>query len=223
MSQAATSPDATAGGDVPEPLWAPLRAFFFETHTWLKPRALARGMGAVSPALDSLRGTQTAWRRALAHSHPPRRLDAMLLAGHLRGRLALLSREEWWRLGLCVCVLPSCGQIQRSLDGHFRRAVRQLLDEVALEGLDLNAGQWHTRPVFLAGPGAWRDPNSLAAGGVRAAMEQACPWPEPVRQRVQLRFEPEELTVPPSVRGLDITWLEIACRALWPQHPWLWS
>lgn len=223
MPQAATLSDTEASSSLPAPLWAPLREFLFDTHTWLKPKALAKALNAASPALDSLPGTPAAWRRALAHSQPPRRLDATLLAGPLRGRLALLSREEWWRLGLCVCVLPSCGQIQRSLDGHFRRAVRQLLDDETLEGLDQKAAHADTRPVFLAGPGAWRDPDSLAAGGVRAAMEQACSWPEPIRQRVRLRFEPKELTGPPSVRGLDITWLEIACRALWPQHPWLWS
>jgi hypothetical protein len=135
-----------------------------------------------------------------------------------------LSREEWLRLGLCVCVLPSCGQIQRSMDGHFRRAVQQLLDEREIASLDRLADDLPSeRPVFAAGPSAWRNLEALATGGVRAAMEQACRWPEPVRMRARLRFEPEELQGPASVNGLDITWMEISCRALWPQHPWLWN
>ena len=213
-------PEVPAAGRVPDALEAPLRQFLFEPEGWCRPRAL--GAQQLSP--ESPQATRPGWRRAVASVVPPRGLDAALLCRNLRGRLALLPRADWLRLGLCVCVLPSCGQIQRSLDGHFRRAVQQLLDDEGVQGLDRVAEQLPgDRPVFLAGPGAWRHPDHLAAGGVRAAMEQACRWTDPVRLRVRLRFEPEELQGPPSVGGIDITWLEIACKALWPHHPWLWS
>ena len=64
--------------------------------------------------------------------------------------------------------------------------------------------------------------DGLAAGGMRSAVTQACGWPDPVRQRFALQFEPEELEAPPSVGGLDMTWLEIACKVSFPDHPWLW-
>ena len=208
----------------PVELHAPLRQFVFETSAWCRPRALAAALGLPASAVDAVRAPEAAWRQAIARFVPPGRLDASLLCRDLRGRLALLPREDWMRLGLCLCVLPACGQIQRSVDGHFRRAVQQLLDEEAIQGLDgMGDGLPAMRPVLLAGPGAWRAPERLATGAVRAAMDQACLWTEPVRQRVGLRFEPEELQGPHSVRGIDMTWLEIACKALWPQHPWLWS
>ena len=109
------------------------------------------------------------------------------------------------------------------MDGHFRRVVGQLLEEEAIRGLERAANEGRQRPVFMAGPGAWRTPDPLAAGGVRAALAQACLWPDPVALRVRLHFEPEELEGPPSVTRLDIQWLEIACKALWPDHPWLWN
>lgn len=212
--------EGTTPEPLPDALQAPLRQFVFEPEGWCRPQAL----GVPQLAAGARQPPRSSWRRAVAAIVPPRMLDAALLCRNLRGRLALLPRADWLQLGLCVCVLPFCGQIQRSLDGHFRRAVQQLLEEEAIQRLDRIAGEAPPdRPVFLAGPGAWRSPDRLAAGGMRAAMEQACFWTDPVALRVRLRFEPDELQGPPSVGGIDITWLEIACKALWPQHPWLWS
>lgn len=216
--------EAAPGGGWSGPalLREPLERFVFASDTWVRPRSLARHLGAPDPsAWGGAPADAAGLRRALARALPPHRLDAGLLGRDLRGRLALLPRADWLRLGLCIAVLPFCGQIQRSMDGHFRRAVRQALDEAALQSLD-QQGMLAERPTFLAGAGAWRTPALLAAGGVRSAMEQACGWPDPVRQRFALQFEPEELEAPPSVGGLNMTWLEIACKVLLPDHPWLW-
>lgn len=206
----------------PAALREPLERFFFAPHTWVRPRSLARHLGPDEPAPEQISpGHVASLQRVVARALPPRRLDAGMLGRDLRGRLALLPRADWLRLGLCISVLPACGQIQRSMDGHFRRVVRQALDEATLQSLD-QQGVLAERPTFLAGAGAWRAPALLAAGGMRSAVEQACGWPDPVRERFALQFEPEELEAPPSVGGLDMTWLEIACKASLPDHPWLW-
>jgi hypothetical protein len=206
----------------PHALRQPLERFLFDGVGWSRPRALARLANAHEATMVPGFGSDAAaLGRTLARLLPPRRLDIELLSRELRGRLALLPRGDWLRLGLCVAVLPFCGQILRSMDGHFRRVVQQALDESALSGLEGQAAV-PERPVFLGGPGAWRSADRLAAGGVRAALEQVCMWPDPIRQRFDLQFEPEELDVPASVGGLNMTWLEIACKASWPDHPWLW-
>ena len=208
---------------IPEALHGPLRAFVFETQPALRPATLAQVLGCAEPGVQAGAAVDRGRRRALARVAPPRRLDPKLLCRDLRGRLAMMPRADWLRLGLCLCVLPSCGQIQRSMDGHFRRVVRELLEEQAIRWLDGMEGFPGEKPVLWAGPGAWRSPEGLAAGGVRAAMSQVCHWPDLIRLRVRLNFEPGELEGPASVAGLDTSWLEIACKALWPDHPWLWS
>lgn len=221
MSMAGAGPAGQASSAAMA-LGEPLERFVFAPHTWVRPRALARHLGASGLAIEpAALGDGAGLRRVMGRVLPPRRLDAALLTRNLRGRLALLPRADWLRLGLCISVLPFCGQIQRSMDGHFRRVVRQALDELTVQGLDAQAALGD-RPVFLGGAGAWRTPDALAAGGLRAALEQACGWPDPVRTRFALQFEPEELEAPPSVGGLDMTWLEIACKASLPDHPWLW-
>jgi hypothetical protein len=222
MQRLVEDPTTPQDSRIPDRLVQPLREFLFETDPWLRPRAIIRALGSPAPAGLPM-SPDSGWRRLLARAAPPHKLDADLLTQDLRGRLALLSRTDWLSLGLCVGVLPACGQIERSMDGHFRRVVRQLLDDDALQRLDRVVEFGRDKPVFRAGPGAWRSPAPLAAGGVRAIMAQVCLWPDPVTLRVKMRFEPEELHGPPSVSGLDITWLEIACEALWPDHPWLWN
>ena len=157
---------------IPQALRGPLRAFVFETEPALRPPTLAQVLGCAEPRVQASAAVDRGRRRALARVAPPRRLDPDLLCRDLRGRLAMMPRADWLRLGLCVCVLPSCGQIQRSLDGHFRRVVRELLEEPVIRWLDDMEGFPGERPVLWAGPGAWRSPEALAAGGVRAARSQ---------------------------------------------------
>ncbi|WP_194944851.1 hypothetical protein [Limnohabitans sp. 2KL-3] len=136
-------------------------------------------------------------------------------------RLALLSRDEWMRLGLVVSMLPMCGRAHGSIDGHFRRMVKQCLDQDGLEKLDhgFPSAQLTTR----LGPGAWRNAAGVALGGVSAIIHQICDWPEAVSNRFSLAFEPGELNKPPSVVGLNSEWMEFACKISWPDHPWLCS
>jgi hypothetical protein len=224
MNVAPGAATATPGWRV-EPLFLePLDRFFFATEGWVQAAALDRlvGAGGTASAGPATAGDAAGLRRAVARALPPRRLSPEMLTRDLRGRLALLPRADWLRLGLCLSALPFCGHILRSMDGHFRRAVRQALDEPALESLDrqdVAVG----RVEFLLGPGAWRTPERVALGGMRAALEQACLWPDPVRERFLLQFGPDELALPPSVVGLNLHWLEIACKASLADHPWLWS
>lgn len=221
MNQGSQRP---SGAGLPA-LQAPLVRFVFETDRWVRPDTLAAriaGRGPLAAGALPSRPDAAVLRRAVAQACPPRCLSLDVLTADLRGRLALMPREQWQRLGLCVAILPASGHILRSMDGHFRRAVRQGLDERVLEALDQHADA--ADPVrLLLGAGAWRDPARVAAGGIRSLIEQACLWPDPVRERFVLQFEPHELAAPSAVAGLNFFWLEIACKALWPDHPWLWS
>lgn len=136
-------------------------------------------------------------------------------------QLALLSRDEWLRLGMVTSMLPMCGHARDSIDGNFRRVVKQCLDQDGLEKLDhgFPAGTLRSR----LGPGAWRDPSAVALGGVSAVLGQLCKWPQAVMNRFTLGFEPGELQRPQAVVGLNSEWMEFACKISWPDHPWLSS
>jgi hypothetical protein len=219
---------------------AVLDEFLFQPEQWVEPESLVGWLkhhhmdaelwtDLMQPTElhQALSGDDSRWnpasiRRILSQLSLLSAMDLSYLTSNWHARLSLLSRTEWMRLGLCVSVLPSAGFIQRSLDGNFRRAVRQTLDESVLEALDAQASPTH-KVLFLGGAGSWRNPERLAAGGVRAVIEQCCEWPDPVRERSLLRFSPSELRSPVSVSGLNIHWLEVSCRLLWPNHPWLWS
>ena len=139
-----------------------------------------------------------------------------------QSRLALLPPSEWFKLGFTLSVLPFCGHAQRSMDGNFRRALRDNLGPEGATVLDQYAGRGRELE-FLLGAGAWKNPELVATSGVRAAFEQVCPWGEPIRRRFLLQFSPRVFEGPASVAGLDETWLEIACKISLQDHPWLWS
>lgn len=149
-------------------------------------------------------------------------IDLLQLTRDWRARLALLDAQRWLELGFTLSVLPFCGHVQRSMDGNFRRALRDQFGVDAAALLDAQAGKGPPLQ-FKLGPGAWKRPELVAAGGVSAALLQVCDWGEAVRERFTLQFDPQILAAAPSVEGLDETWLEIACKLTLPDHPWLWS
>ena len=206
----------------PEPLRAPLARFVFDTDQWVMPAALMDDIGITRHELWNSLVVGKAIRITVAKHFPPNRLDLSLLTASLPGRLALLPRSDWLRLGLSLSFLPYCGHIRSSMDGHFRRAIREHLDETAVLTLEQH-GEVDDRPQFKAGPSAWRHPQIVALGGVRAGLEQVCRWPGAVRQRFELQFDSSERSVAPSVDGLNGYWLELACKIIFPQHHWLWS
>lgn len=222
MTETGLAMPAATAGPLPPALREPLARFLFAPDTWVLPASLTALLGLADNPAPLARLDDAGVRRVVARALPPRRLPLDLLTGDLQGRLALLDRAHWLRLGLCISVLPFCGRILKSMDGNFRRVVREALDERTLEALDRQADAVASI-AFVLGPGAWRAPERVAAGGVRAALEQACLWPDPVRQRFLLQFGPDELSGPPSVGGLNQQCLEIACKASLPDHPWLWS
>jgi len=223
MNPRLTEQQVFSGQDAyPEALRSPLTRFCFDTDQWVNTAGLMDQLD-----LKRLHGwesklTGDALKRVVGQYAYPARLDLALLTSELSGRLALMPRSDWLRLGVCLSFLPYCGHIRVSMDGHFRRAVREHLDESALLMLEEH-GEVEDRPLFTAGAGAWRTPHLVALGGVRSGIEQACRWPDALRQRFLLQFDTAERAVRPSVQGLNGYWLELACKTIFPQHPWLWS
>jgi hypothetical protein len=160
--------------------------------------------------------------RLISAYFPARDIDFVDLTRDWRARLALLPASDWLRLGFAVSVLPFCGHIQRSMDGNFRRAVREAFGPTDWSDLDTHTAA-PSELQFLLGPGAWKTTLLVAAGGVRCAIEQACDWPIVIRERVCLKLDPDVMETPVSVQGLTPNWLEIACKITLQDHPWLWS
>jgi len=202
--------------------------FVFSVERWVDPKALAKycqsKSGHTGPdlAVDFAQLSVVHQRRLISAYLPPKDIPLGESTRDWRARLALLSAADWMKLGFAVSVLPFCGHVQRSMDGNFRRALRETFGPAVWAELDSHP-QASGELQFLLGPGAWKVPPSVAAGGVRCAIEQACEWPSVVRERVCLKFDPAVLEAPVSVRGLTPYWLEIACKITLQDHPWLWS
>jgi len=206
--------------------------FLFEAPRWVQPAALLSQPGLAPSASVSgmpggsfVQGQEWSERQLqilVGRLAPIKDIEPRRLMGHWSTRLCLLDASEWMRLGFALSVLPFCGQAQRSMDGHFRRALREHLGPEAPELLDALAGQGPPLK-FLLGPGAWRQPQQVACGGLRSAWEQLCDWGRPVRTRFSLGFDPQVWRYPASVEGLNEQSLEIACKLIWQEHPWLWS
>jgi hypothetical protein len=193
-----------------------LNRFVWYPETWLRQTGLAE----IEPALNAM-DVPTIRRHV---SRISKTCDLPLAGwtsaqGPAALRLALLSREEWIRLGMVVAMLPMCGRARDSIDGNFRRTVKQWLDQDGLEILDHDFPSTPLRSQL--GPGAWRNPDAVALSGISALLNQACHWPEAVMARFSLGFEPGELIKPPAVLGLNSEWMEFACKISWPDHPWL--
>ena len=141
-------------------------------------------------------------------------------------KLALLSIEEWHLLGLGVALLPSIGRIARSMDGNFRRGIRTVLKEADIEALDALAADEEfmaMKPNFLAPSMVWKNMDVVQAGGINAILEQVCAWPKAVSDRTLWKFAASEKQVGPIVTGLQPQHLEVLCKTLLPNHPWLLS
>jgi hypothetical protein len=141
-------------------------------------------------------------------------------------KLALLSIEEWHLLGLGVALLPSIGRIARSMDGNFRRGIRTVLKEADIEALDALAADEEImamKPTFLAPSMVWKNIDVVQAGGIKAILEQVCAWPKAVSDRTLWKFTAVEKQVGPIVTGLQPQHIEVLCKTLLPNHPWLLS
>lgn len=153
-------------------------------------------------------------------------IDLKAFDHSIANKLALLTMEEWRLLGLGVALLPSLGRIGRSMDGNFRRGIRTVLKEADIETLDALAAdeQFMTmKPNFLAPSMVWKNMDIVQAGGVNAILEQICSWPSAVSNRTLWKFAASEKQVGPIVTGLQPQHIEVLCKTLLPNHPWLLS
>ena len=213
---------------VPPELLPQLDRFLFDLVPALDLEALeARVMATVTPTdaprrIDFSRLQTPQIQRLLGRVAPIQGIALTRLCRDWQSRLALLPAGEWLKLGFAVSALPFCGHAQRSMDGNFRRALRDQLGPDATVALDACAGP-QGQPQFMLAAGAWKSPELVAMAGVRSAFEQACPWGEAIRRRFILQFPASLLETPASVAGLDETWLEIACKLSLQDHLWLWS
>ena len=128
-------------------------------------------------------------------------------------RLVLLTIEEWQKLAICVALLPYSGKIARSMDGYFRRAVRDLADPEMVSQVD--SLTLESKPVFV---GNWADVSTLTHGVINAVMD-ACDWPEPVKEYTLLRFE--DSLPAANIEQLTISQIEVACKISLPNLSWL--
>jgi hypothetical protein len=153
-------------------------------------------------------------------------LDLKAFEQNIANKLALLTMDEWRLLGLGVALLPSVGRIARSMDGNFRRGIRTVLKESDIEALDALAAdeQFMTiKPNFLAPSMVWKNMDIVQAGGVNAILEQICTWPQEISHRTLWKFTATEKQVGPIVTGLQPQHIEVLCKTLLPNHPWLLS
>lgn len=200
-----------------------LDRFLFGASQWVHEGALRARLHLAHEAdAGPLTLSPVQCQRLTDRIAPSTHIEVHRLAHNWRSRLALLDAQRWLDLGMTLSVLPFCGQAQRSMDGSFRRALRDRFGADAAALLDAQAGKGPALTCLL-GPGAWKNPPAVAAAGVSAALLALGDWGSVVLDRFTLQFDPQVLKTAPSVAGLDDTWLEIACKLTLQDHPWLWS
>jgi len=144
-------------------------------------------------------------------------------------KLPLLTQKEWQLLGLGIALLPYSGRISRSMDGHFRRNIRTVLKDVEIEALDDLAESseqnnfFSTRPRFLAPSTVWKNIDIVQAGGTAAIIQELCDWPQIIASRVSWKLKFLDQQVSPIVTGLQPQHIDVLCKILLPNHPWLLS
>lgn len=155
-----------------------------------------------------------------------KKIDLKAFDHSIANKLALLTMEEWRLLGLGVALLPSLGRIGRSMDGNFRRGIRTVLKEADIEALDALAADeqfMSMKPNFLAPSIVWKNMDVVQAGGMKAILEQVCSWSPAISDRSLWKFAATEKQVGPIVTGLQPQHIEVLCKTLLPNHPWLLS
>jgi len=144
----------------------------------------------------------------------------------IANKLALLSMSEWNQLGLGVALLPFSGRIARSMDGNFRRGIRTAFSETQIEALDaltVDPALASDRPQFVAPSVIWKNMGLVHAGGVCAILEQLCVWPPEIAHRMLWKFSSAQSRVQAIVTDIQPQHIEVLCKTLLPNHPWLLS
>src|SRR6056300_2039194 len=87
-------------------LQIPLEQFIFNVDQWVNTHALIAELKVPNDAFWAQDMNSSAVRKIVARHYRANRLSISLLTGSFRGRLALLSRDDWLRLGMFSAVLP---------------------------------------------------------------------------------------------------------------------
>ena len=125
-----------------------------------------------------------------------------------------------------MALLPFSGRIGRSMDGNFRRGIRTAFTEAQIEALDalsVDPALARGRPQFVAPSVIWKNMELVHAGGVCAILEQLCVWPAAIAQRTLWKFSSAQSLVKPIVTDIQPQHIEVLCKTLFPNHPWLLS
>lgn len=200
--------------------------FLFQAHQWVNPQAFIHQYTAHTGVLDEKYRSMCAqippsqWPDLIAKIAPIKAIDSHRICQDWRSRLVLLPESDWLNLGLMVSVLPLRKNVHDSMDGHFRRVLRQ---HFSLDSLTLITESEVPESFQTLSPaGSWRNPDQMSAAGVRAVWDHVQDWDAPVRTRCALRFDPWVLDTPSSVTNLTSDILEVACKITFQDHPWLW-
>ena len=142
-------------------------------------------------------------------------------------KLALLHLTEWRRLGLGVALLPFIGRISRSMDGNFRRSIRTVLKEVEIEALDAlkkEENLFNSQTLKFDAPSIiWKDVTLVQNAAITAIIQKLCNWPQSIANRATWKLQFSEQQFSQIVTGFQPQHIEVLCKILLPNHPWLLS
>ena len=208
-----------------------LYGFLFDPAAGVQPGLVQTLFSAQEQsALESVQASEMQLRQLATQkinsSNPINAIDLKVFEEGIANKLALLSSDEWRILGLGVALLPFIGRIARSMDGNFRRSIRTVLKEADIEALDALANDpalESAKPTFQAPSVVWKNIEVVQAGGVSATVEELCHWPQSIANRTLWKLKFSEQQVGPIVTGLQPQHIEVLCKTLLPNHPWLLS
>lgn len=136
-------------------------------------------------------------------------------AQSLDAKLLLLYPAEWQLLGFGCALLPFIGEIERSMDGRFRRAVRARLSEEQVRLFD-SISLTETSPAFLLPRNVWTNPDTVMQAGCTNLMQWAS-WSDAQRAYMELRHP----MTSPAISPITNNHIEVLCQILLPNHSWL--